>query len=303
MSLLTVLLFQSSDRDPRRCVLEEGILAALAQEPDITVAAMPPLYDLADTDAALISLRAHAGPLAALAWLYPRAIHWTLHQRGVKGRFGETQLDRGMKPAAPENAADAPPRTLWSLDLRDDDTVAMHVVELRRILRDLRATTLATPDSSGVVESKIQSRVRETCEANPKSKTPPSRWYPVIDFARCNHCMECIDFCLFGVYGVDDDARLIVESPDNCKPGCPACSRVCPQNAILFPMHRAPSIAGAPGAGPDARKLDLSELFGAPAAAQLAADERNAALARSDKPAKPKDDLDKLMDALDDAKL
>jgi hypothetical protein len=68
-------------------------------------------------------------------------------------------------------------------------------------------------------------------------------------------------------------------------------------------MHRAPSIAGAPGAGPDARKLDLSELFGAPAAAQLAADERNAALARSDKPAKPKDDLDKLMDALDDAKL
>lgn len=303
MSLLTVILFQSPDGDPRRRALEEGILAALAHEPDITVAAMPPLYDLADSDAALASMRALTGPLAALAWLYPRAIHWTLHQRGIKGRFGETQLDRGMKPAAPENAADAPPRTLWSLGLRDGDTAAMHLAELQRILRDLRAITPVTPGSSAAVESKIQSRVRETCEANPKSKILPPRWYPVIDFARCNHCMECIDFCLFGVYGVDDDARLVVESPDNCKPGCPACSRVCPQNAILFPMHRAPSIAGAPGAGPDARKLDLSELFGAPAAAQLAADERAAALARPDKATKPKDDLDKLMDALDDAKL
>jgi NAD-dependent dihydropyrimidine dehydrogenase PreA subunit len=291
MSLLTVVLFQSSDREPRRCALEEGILAALAQESDIVVTAMPPLYDLADTDAALASLRAHAGPLAALAWLYPRAIHWTLHQRGIKGRFGETQLDRGMKPAAPENAADTPARTIWSLALRDDDTVAMHVAELQRILRDLRATTPASAPASAITHYAL------------RITPPPPRWYPVIDFARCNHCMECIDFCLFGVYGVDDDARLIVESPDNCKPGCPACSRVCPQNAILFPMHRAPSIAGAPGAGPDARKLDLSELFGAPAAAQLAADERNAALARSDKPAKPKDDLDKLMDALDDAKL
>jgi NAD-dependent dihydropyrimidine dehydrogenase PreA subunit len=294
MSLLTVLLFQSPDRNPRRCALEEGILAALAQEPDITVAAMPPLYDLADSNAALASVRALTGPLAALAWLYPRAIHWTLHQRGVKGRFGETQLNRGEKPAVSENAADEPPRTIWSIDLRDGDTAAMHLVELQRILRDLRAATSAPPDSSAATEFKIQ---------NPKSKILPPRWYPVIDFARCNHCMECIDFCLFGVYGVDDDARLVVESPDNCKPGCPACSRVCPQNAILFPMHRAPSIAGAPGAGPDSRKLDLSELFGAPAAAHLAADERAAALARPDKATKPKDDLDKLMDALDDAKL
>ena len=293
MSLLTVLIFQSPDGDLRRRALEEGILAALAQEPDIAVAVMPPLYDLADSDDALISLRALTGPLAAFAWLYPRAIHWTLHQRGIKGRFGQTQLDHGEKTAAPEADADTPARTIWSLALRDDDSVAMHVAELHNILHDLRATAPAAAPTSAIPHSALRT---------PHSALPP-RWYPVIDFARCNHCMECIDFCLFGVYGVDDDAHLIVESPDNCKPGCPACSRVCPQNAILFPMHRAPSIAGAPGAGPDARKLDLSELFGAPAAAQLAADERAAALSRSDKPAKPKDDLDKLMDALDDAKL
>ena len=32
---------------------------------------------------------------------------------------------------------------------------------------------------------------------------PGRRWYPVIDYSRCTNCMECIDFCLFGVYGVD----------------------------------------------------------------------------------------------------
>ncbi|MAT14964.1 MAG: ferredoxin [Planctomyces sp.] len=87
------------------------------------------------------------------------------------------------------------------------------------------------------------------------------RWYPVIDYSRCTNCMECIDFCLFGVYGVDNLDRILVEEQDNCKKGCPACSRVCPENAIIFPGHKTPAIAGADGevAG---LKIDLSKLFG-----------------------------------------
>lgn len=89
------------------------------------------------------------------------------------------------------------------------------------------------------------------------------RWYPVIDFSRCTNCMECIDFCLFGVYGVDSVETIVVEQADNCRKGCPACSRVCPQNAIIFPQHKTPAIAGAPvDAG--GLKIDLSKLFGAP---------------------------------------
>ena len=307
MSLLTVIISQSPSLDPRKRELEESLLAALACEPDVAAAVIPHLYDLGETDATVAALRAATGPLVALAWLYPRAIHWTFDRLGIQGRRGETQLPRADTPPESKNeknadAPDAPARSIWSLDLRDGDTAAMHVAEIQRILRDLRTTAPAIPGSSAAVESKIQ---------NPKSN--PHRWYPVIDYGRCNHCMECLDFCLFGVYGVDDDGHVVVESPDNCKKGCPACSRVCPENAILFPMHRTPAIAGAPGASLDARKLDLSELFGAPTAVQLAADERNAALARQDpaaggerKPGKQppsKDDLDKLMDALDDAKL
>ena len=89
------------------------------------------------------------------------------------------------------------------------------------------------------------------------------RWYPVIDFSRCTNCLECIDFCLFGVYGIDGAETILVEQPDNCRRGCPACSRVCPENAIIFPQHKSAAIAGSPGVeGPG--KIDLSALFGAP---------------------------------------
>ena len=92
---------------------------------------------------------------------------------------------------------------------------------------------------------------------------PARRWYPVIDFSRCTNCMECIDFCLFGVYGIDSLETIVVEQADNCRKGCPACSRVCPQNAIIFPQHKTPAIAGAP-VDSGGLKIDLSKLFGAP---------------------------------------
>lgn len=73
------------------------------------------------------------------------------------------------------------------------------------------------------------------------------RWYPVLDCSRCTFCGHCLQFCLFGVYERDEQGRVIPVKPDNCKPGCPACSRVCPQGAIIFPLSDEPAIAGAPG--------------------------------------------------------
>jgi NAD-dependent dihydropyrimidine dehydrogenase PreA subunit len=77
------------------------------------------------------------------------------------------------------------------------------------------------------------------------------RWYPVIDAERCVNCDQCFQFCLFGVYARDGGGRVTVSQPDACKPGCPACSRICPQGAIIFPLYaKDPAIAGAPGLYP-----------------------------------------------------
>src|SRR5437667_10988545 len=92
--------------------------------------------------------------------------------------------------------------------------------------------------------------------------------------------MECIDFCLFGVYGVDKVETILVEQPDNCRKGCPACSRVCPENAIIFPDYKTPAIAGADGGAIGGLKIDLTKLFGGGDALATAVAERNTELVK-----------------------
>jgi NAD-dependent dihydropyrimidine dehydrogenase PreA subunit len=61
-------------------------------------------------------------------------------------------------------------------------------------------------------------------------------WYPIIDYSRCNSCGQCSDFCLFGVYQKIDN-KVVVVNPKGCKFNCPACARICPQIAIIFPKY------------------------------------------------------------------
>jgi NAD-dependent dihydropyrimidine dehydrogenase PreA subunit len=62
-------------------------------------------------------------------------------------------------------------------------------------------------------------------------------WYPVIDYSRCSACGQCADFCLFGVYEKSKE-RVNVINPEACKNNCPACARICPQTAIIFPKYK-----------------------------------------------------------------
>ena len=91
-------------------------------------------------------------------------------------------------------------------------------------------------------------------------------WFPVIDYDRCTNCMQCLSFCLFGVYGVDGENRIQVQNNDNCKTNCPACSRVCPEAAIMFPKYKAGPINGDTVSDSDLQKekmkVDISALLG-----------------------------------------
>jgi Pyruvate/2-oxoacid:ferredoxin oxidoreductase delta subunit len=91
-------------------------------------------------------------------------------------------------------------------------------------------------------------------------------WFPVIDFGRCTNCMQCLSFCLFDVYGVSTEGKIQVQHENHCKTDCPACSRVCPEVAILFPKYRSGPINGDEINTEDLRreamKVDISSLLG-----------------------------------------
>jgi NAD-dependent dihydropyrimidine dehydrogenase PreA subunit len=301
---LAVILCKDRNPTAEQEALVANLAAGLEHRPGLDVTVMPHLYDLAPNGPAVRLLRSTGGPMIVLAWLYPRAASWVLDANGVRGRLGPTsslpEEDAG-EPAVPDRRADLPDRTIWCLHLRRHEQPEAYLAEIERIAESVL-------QSGPAVTGAAHGKVRIVEEA-----TRP-RWYPVVDFCRCTNCMECLNFCLFGVYSLGEEDAILVEQPDACRNGCPACSRICPEGAIMFPQHKDPAVAGDPKASRKGLKLDLSQLFGGAHPAQLAAAERNRALAEKDRenrpPAEPQpppteggDDLDRLVEKLDELDL
>ncbi len=335
---LTVVLSQAQGKNPAKRALEEALTAALILEPGFDMSVVPYLYDLDAEHTGRLFLESVQGDMVVLSWLYPRAAFWLLDRDGIKGHYGENQLkppsadddfedEENGEPEPPKGigSVDVPDRYIYCLDLRDFNSHEPYVQEIRRIAeecRQRRDAKLKEWIQGNPTMVQLGNYLREDEPKGPQQfaseqllKQPDRRWYPVIDYSRCTNCMECIDFCLFGVYGVEKLDRILVENQDNCKRGCPACSRVCPEHAIMFPDYKTPAIAGAPVGAISGLKIDLTKLFGGGDAINIAAQERDRELIRdgreavgltvgipkrqADKAQGPKDDLDKLMDSLD----
>jgi len=135
-----------------------------------------------------------------------------------------------------------------------------------------RATLAAQLLERGLEVSCRNDERGATDSAGPGLQPPPipapswKPWFPVIDYSRCTNCMQCLSFCLFDVYGVSADKKIQVQNQSNCKTDCPACSRVCPEVAIMFPKYRHGPINGDEVQADDVRreamKVDISALLG-----------------------------------------
>ena len=119
--------------------------------------------------------------------------------------------------------------------------------------------------------------VTRTCQCREDPQVPAAGawvpWFPVLDYDRCTHCKQCLSFCLFGVFGLDADGVMKVRNPEQCKTGCPACSRVCPGVAIIFPKYDKRPINGDTVREEDVKRVpvqvDVSGLLGGDACSSL----------------------------------
>lgn len=166
-----------------------------------------------------------SGGRGAIIACHGRAVRWLLEYAGLAGADGIRLLNMRSE-SAPE------------------------------ILRNLADFPASNPpaDAEGEFQSLRKSLAQQ---ANASSWIP---WFPVLDRENCNGCRQCVAFCLFGVYGVSPQGRVEVTNPANCKTHCPACARVCPQGAVLFPKHGTGPINGGPAEGGEPTKVDLSGL-------------------------------------------
>jgi ferredoxin len=112
----------------------------------------------------------------------------------------------------------------------------------------------SSPDKSAKAEKVAELRKSLKDQADGEKWIP---WFPVIDYSRCNSCKQCAGFCLFGVYNVSSDGQVRVQNPANCKTHCPACARVCPREAIIFPKHLTGPINGGPPSADEAEKTKV----------------------------------------------
>jgi NAD-dependent dihydropyrimidine dehydrogenase PreA subunit len=183
----------------------DEILAGLRQSA-VTLELVSDLCGLAANRDPRLKIWADASPLTIVA-CFPRAVRWLFHAAGV-ALNGQTRVFN-MRTQSPEEII---------RELMKDN--GLLIIEKRR-----------APSAN-----------HQSSIINHQSDWVP--WFPVIDYDRCHNCKQCLNFCLFGVYALSDEGRVEVRNPAGCKTNCPACARMCPHKAIIFPKYGEPHING-----------------------------------------------------------
>ena len=174
---------------------------------------IPHLYHIPESSELWKKLALHAGKVVLFCRMHPRPALWLLRRHGI---VNEDMTILDLRSFATADAA---------------MTAALEAVQVGHETDPGASAESLAPGETQRWEESVR-----------------ARWYPVMDGSRCVNCGHCLQFCLFGVYELDAAGKVEVRNPDHCKTGCPACARICPQSAIMFPLHdKDAAIAGAPG--------------------------------------------------------
>ena len=222
-----VVISRSPGRDASRRRFEDAVITGLRRSRSAFRAILVThVYYLRPADRAAKVLCGQPGPVLAVSWLHPRATRWVMAALGC------------------------PPDRVQAIGFRDYRQPQKCVEAIEGMVRK----TTRRSKTNAAAGDALVGRQAPTRAVEEFKGPGRHRWYPVIDYERCANCMRCRDFCLFGVYSLDDAGRVVARRPDACKDGCPACARLCPAGAIMFPHYEDdPRIAGAEVAAPPSR--------------------------------------------------
>ena len=196
--------------------MEEAVISQ-CRDRGLNVLVVPHLYHVSDTSKLWKKLAQALNHAVLFCWIHPRAAQWVLRRHQI--------IDEPLVILNLGSFADA------------DSVVSAAMSAMHDTAQDSGGTKQCDKKKDSLLGTIEQLK-----------EMTGSRWYPVIDGSRCVNCQHCLQFCLFGVYELDKAGQVTVCRPDQCKPGCPACSRICPQSAIMFPLYeKDAAIAGAPG--------------------------------------------------------
>ena len=203
---------------------------------DAAFEAVPDLCEMAARgDESLAEMA--SDPETEIVACFPRAVRWLFHSAGH-------ELDEGVRVHNMREQS------------ADEISEALALPPVPELAEPARPTGLE-------LEATDQGVNGHAPQATPGNWTP---WFPVIDYDRCTNCMQCLSFCLFDVYAVDGEGQITVQNEDKCKTSCPACSRVCPEVAILFPKYAKGPINGdevrESDLASESMKVDISSLLG-----------------------------------------
>ena len=60
------------------------------------------------------------------------------------------------------------------------------------------------------------------------------KWFPVINYSKCQECGACVTKCSHGVYDKEKAPSPLVIYPEGCIDGCHGCGNLCVQKAIAY---------------------------------------------------------------------
>lgn len=224
---------------------EERIIALLStfkkQFPLLDFISIPCLTDL--DDSVIQTLQSFDNELLFLSPLSRRATYWLLKTFPINGSL--CFLSENAPKS--ETSSNISSRNLYceKYSVLSENSLQTLIESFCRILSEQNSKR-AKVDQFDAIQTKTNPI--DISISSPslflKNKQPEEHWFPVIDYSACQGCLECVNFCLFGVYSVNEQNQPIVENPSACRNGCPACSRICPGKAIIFPLYQDAAING-----------------------------------------------------------